>query len=277
MKMIISSLQYWLVNHPTILHFSWTQGQTPASTPLFLSLILISYLSLTYILSHHHLQLHAIPIHILKPISALHNLTLLLLSLIMAIGCTLSSLTLTRPPNYNYIICFPPNTSPSGPLFFWAYIFYLSKILEFGDTLLIVLTNSIQRLTFLHVYHHATVLVMCYLWLHTSQSLFPVALITNALVHLVMYTYYLLCAMGVRPKWKRLVTNIQIVQFVFSFAISGLMLYHHFTGSGCSGIWGWCFNAVFNASLLALFLDFHAKSYRKKMMMMGPGPKDKGS
>lgn len=274
MKMIISALQYWLVNHPTILHFSWTHGQTPASSPLFLSLIVLSYLSLTYILSH--LQLHAIPIHILKPISALHNLTLLLLSLIMAIGCTLSSLTLTHPPNYNYIICFPPNTSPSGPLFFWAYIFYLSKILEFGDTLLIILTNSIQRLTFLHVYHHATVLVMCYLWLHTSQSLFPVALITNALVHLVMYTYYLLCAMGVRPKWKRLVTNIQIVQFVFSFAISGLMLYHHFTGPGCSGIWGWCFNAVFNASLLALFLDFHAKSYRKKMMM-GPGPKDKGS
>nr|POE89136.1 putative elongation of fatty acids protein [Quercus suber] len=103
----------------------------------------------------------------------------------MAIGCTLSSLTLTHPPNYDYIICFPPNTSPSGPLFFWAYIFYLSKILEFGDTLLIILTNSIQRLTFLHVYHHATVLIMCYLWLHTSQSLFPVALITNALVHLL--------------------------------------------------------------------------------------------
>ncbi|KAK9989933.1 hypothetical protein SO802_030172 [Lithocarpus litseifolius] len=274
MKMILSSLQYWLVNHPNILHFSWTQGQTPASTPLFLSLILISYLSLTYILSHHHLHAIAIPIHILKPISALHNLTLLLLSLIMAIGCTLSSLT--HP--LNYIICFPPNTSPSGSLFFWAYIFYLSKILEFGDTLLIILTNSIQRLTFLHVYHHATVLLMCYLWLHTSQSLFPVALITNALVHLVMYTYYLLCAMGVRPKWKRLVTNIQIVQFVFSFAISGLMLYRHFTGSGCSGIWGWCFNAVFNASLLALFLDFHAKSYaNRKKMMMGPGPKDKES
>lgn len=57
------------------------------------------------------------------------------------------------------------------------------------------------------------------------------------------------------------------MQFVFSFAVSGRMLYDHFTGSGCSGIWGWCFNAAFNASLLALFADFHAKSYanRKKM------------
>ncbi|KAF5733307.1 GNS1/SUR4 membrane family protein [Tripterygium wilfordii] len=70
--------------------------------------------------------------------------------------------------------------------------------------------------------------------------------------------------MGMRPKWKRLVTDCQIVQFVFSFAISGRMLYYHFTGSGCSGILGWCFNAVFNASLLLLFVDFHGKSYAKR-------------
>lgn len=105
---------------------------------------------------------------------------------------------------------------------------------------------------------------MCYLWLSTSQSLFPVALVTNASVHVLMYGYYLLCAVGIRPSWKRLVTDCQIIQFVFSFLISGLMLYHHFSGSGCEGIRGWCFNAVFNASLLALFLDFHLKNYAKR-------------
>ncbi|OMO92100.1 GNS1/SUR4 membrane protein [Corchorus olitorius] len=181
----------------------------------------------------------------------------------MAVGCTLS-IIIPNPSSFRHIICFPPNTLPTGPLFFWAYIFYLSKILEFVDTLLIILSKSKQRLTFLHVYHHATVLVMCYLWLTTRQSLFPIALVTNATVHVVMYFYYLLCAMGMRPKWKRLVTDCQIVQFVFSFAVSVLMLYYHFTGSGCSGIWGWCFNAVFNASLLALFVDFHGKSYAKR-------------
>ncbi|CAN1828875.1 hypothetical protein LINPERHAP1_LOCUS32362 [Linum perenne] len=52
----------------------------------------------------------------------------------------------------------------------------------------------------------------------------------------------------------------------------GWIFYVHFTGSGCSGIWGWCFDAVFIASLLYLFLDFHAKTYNdgsdKKMMKM---------
>ncbi|PRQ19933.1 putative very-long-chain 3-oxoacyl-CoA synthase [Rosa chinensis] len=257
-----SNLQYWLVEHPSILHFSWTEGQTPASTPLFLILALLSYLSLTLLLTR--LPLSPLNPALLKPISALHNLTLLLLSLIMAVACTLS--ILSSPSS---TLCFSPHTNPTGPLFFWAYVFYLSKILELLDTLFIILSGSLRRLSFLHVYHHATVLVMCYLWLHTRQSLFPVALVTNASVHVLMYAYYMLCAVGIRPRWKRAVTDCQIVQFVFSFAVSGRMLYLHFSGSGCSGIWGWCFNAVFNASLLALFLDFHGKSYA--------GPKDKRS
>ncbi|WCJ29065.1 Elongation of very long chain fatty acids protein 2 [Euphorbia peplus] len=261
MSQILPTLQYWLVNHPKILHFSWTPGQTLASTPKFVAISVLIYLTLTILLSYT-VRRPIFGPHILKPITALHSLTLFLISLIMAVGCILTIISHT--PHLHHIICFPLNTRPTGPLFFWAYICYLSKMLEFMDTLLIIFSNSIQRLTFLHVYHHATVVIMCYLWLSTSQSLFPVALVTNAIVHVVMYYYYLSCAMGVRPRWKRLVTDIQIIQFVFSFCISGLMVYYHFTGSGCSGLYGWCFNAVFNASLLALFVDFHGKSYAAK-------------
>ncbi|XP_050231100.1 uncharacterized protein LOC126680096 [Mercurialis annua] len=267
MNPILSTAQHWLVNHPKILNFSWTPALTFASTPQFLILTVLTYLTFTLLLSHNPISLPIIAPNLLKPITAIHSLTLLLLSLIMALGCTLSIIhhhTHDHDHDLTHIICFPPYTKPSGPLFFWAYIFYLSKILEFVDTLLIILSNSIQRLTFLHVYHHATVVIMCYLWLSTSQSLFPIALVTNAGVHVLMYLYYFLCAMGIRPRWKRLVTDCQIVQFVISFLISSLMVYYHFSGVGCSGIWSWCFNAVFNASLLALFLDFYLKSYAKK-------------
>ncbi|KAI4296261.1 hypothetical protein L6164_036234 [Bauhinia variegata] len=263
MNSIVSGLQYWLVNHPAILNFSWIPGQTFGSSSLFLSLIVLSYLSLTLILSR--IPLPTLGPHLLKSITAIHNLILLLLSLIMAVGCTLTIFTHT--PHLHWIFCFPPQTRPTGPLFFWAYIFYLSKIQELIDTLLIILSNSPRRLTFLHVYHHATVLIMCYVWLQTRQSLFPIALVTNASVHVLMYGYYLLSALGIRPKWKRIVTDCQIVQFLFSFAVSVVMLYYHFSsavGSGCSGIYGWCFNAVFNGSLLFLFVDFHGKNYANR-------------
>lgn len=116
---------------------------------------------------------------------------------------------------------------------------------------------------------------MCYIWLETSQSLFPVALVTNASVHTVMYGYYLMCTVGIRPSWKRLVTDCQIVQFVFSFLVSGVMLYYHFARAPCSGVLGWCFNAAFNASLLYLFIDFHSKNYKKKKQLKMGGDKDK--
>ncbi|CAN6543177.1 hypothetical protein ACFX13_020422 [Malus domestica] len=255
---ISSTFQYWLVKHPVILHFSWIPGETPASTPLFLTLTIISYLALTFLLSH--LPLPLIKPRRLKPITAFHNLNLLLLSLVMAVGSLVSIFSYAPYPFW--IICLPPKTPPTGPLFFWAYIFYLSKIYEFVDTFLIILSGSFQRLTFLHVYHHTMVLVMCYIWLHTSQSLFPAVIVANGTVHVVMYTYYLLAALGARPKWKRRVTEFQIFQFMSSFVGLVWMLIYHFNRSaGCSGIWGWCFNIFFYVSLLALFMDFHHKSY----------------
>ncbi|CAL0300784.1 unnamed protein product [Lupinus luteus] len=253
---VIHFLQHWLVYHPTILNFSWNPPLTPFSSLPLLSFSLFSYLSLSLILP----SLPLPPLS-LKPITSLHSLSLFLLSLLMSFSTILSLFSLPLSPRA--ILCFPPHTKPNGPLFFWAYIFYLSKFLELFDTLLIILSRNFRRLSFLHVYHHATVLVMCYLWLHTSQSLFPIALITNASVHVIMYGYYFLTALGIRPRWKRLVTDSQILQFVFSFAVSVVMLYYHFYGGGCSGIWGWCFNALFNASLLGLFVDFHLKSYAR--------------
>ncbi|KAL6964367.1 hypothetical protein U1Q18_035422 [Sarracenia purpurea var. burkii] len=261
MHTVYSTIRYWLVDHPTISRFEWKQGQTRGASLHFLAATVLTYLAATVILHRSHLP--PLPSALLRPISAAHNLLLLLLSAFMALGCSLS--TFSQMPSPSWIFCFPKNrTHPNGPVFFWAHVFYLSKILEFIDTLLIVLGGSIRRLSFLHVYHHAVVVVMSYLWLSTSQSLIPVALVTNASVHTLMYTYYLLCAVGRRPPWKRAVTDCQIVQFGFGFAVSGLMLYYHFTGLGCSGIWGWCFNAVFNVSLLALFIDFHSKNYARR-------------
>ncbi|GAV61128.1 ELO domain-containing protein [Cephalotus follicularis] len=264
---ILSTLQYWLVDHPKIQHFSWAQGENLGSSWEFLLSTILTYLSLTFLLSNVQLPFLK-PQVMIKPFLILHNINLLVLSFTMALGCTLS--IFSHLPNVNYIICFPKHTKPTGPLFFWTYIFYLSKILEFLDTLLIIFSNSINRLTFLHVYHHATVLVMCYLSLYTSESMFSLVLVTNSSVHMLMYTYYLSCALGVRPKWKRLVTDCQIVQFWSSFFIMLVICIYHFTGEGCSGIWGWFFNAVFISSLLVLFTQFYSKNYsptKKKASM----------
>ena len=61
-----------------------------------------------------------------------------------------------------------------------------------------------------------------------------------------------------------MVTNIQIVQFVFSFAVSVPLVWMQLNGSSCQGFGAWGFNAAFNATLLVLFWDFHRRSYKAK-------------
>ncbi|KAL6521995.1 hypothetical protein OROMI_031872 [Orobanche minor] len=265
MATLYSAVHYWLVDHPIISQYEWKPGQSPGASTLFLSTTVATYLSLTLLL-HRFPILPTLPSSALRLVAAAHNIVLCLLSIIMAVGCTLAVLHQTPPENPTWAVCFPAGaTRPRGPTFFWAHVFYFSKILEFVDTLLILLSGSrSRRLSFLHVYHHAVVVVICYTWLAAVPALFPVGLITNASVHVMMYAYYLLAALGFRPAWKRMVTDCQITQFLFGYLVSGLMLYFHFTGPGCSGVWVSCFSSLFTMSLLALFLNFHLKNYDRR-------------
>ncbi|VVA96705.1 unnamed protein product [Arabis nemorensis] len=267
MASVYSTLTYWLVKHPNIANFTWTEGETLGSTVFFVFVVVYVYLTATFLLRFAIDSLPALGPRILKPITAVHSFILCILSLIMAVGCTLSIISDPKV-RFFHAICFPLDVKPTRPLFFWAQVFYLSKILEFVDTILIILGKSIQRLSFLHVYHHATVVVMCFVWLRTRQSMFPVGIMMNSTVHVIMYGYYFLCALGSRPKWKRLVTHCQIVQFLLGFGLSVLMLPELFFGSGCSGIWGCYFNAAFNFSLLVLFFNFYFKNYANKTGQM---------
>ncbi|KAL1183832.1 hypothetical protein V6Z11_A01G001100 [Gossypium hirsutum] len=201
----------------------------------FLTLTVLSYISFTFVLSQ--LSRPSLSRPLFKSITAVDNIFLLTLSFTMALGCLASNFS--QVPNFKNLVCFPRGTSPSGPLFFWAYIFYLSKIVEFIDTLLIILSGSMKRLSFIHGYHHSMVVIMCYICLESAQSSVPMVLVTNCVVHVVMYTYYLLCTLGMHPKWKKIVTDFQLVQFRLSFLIMAVVVFYHFTASGCSGILSW--------------------------------------
>lgn len=41
-----------------------------------------------------------------------------------------------------------------------VYIFFVSKIGEFNDTVIMLLKGNIRQVSFLHVYHHATISVI---------------------------------------------------------------------------------------------------------------------
>jgi elongation of very long chain fatty acids protein 6 len=107
----------------------------------------------------------------------------------------------------------------------WIQLFVLSKIPELMDTVFIVLRK--KPLIFLHWYHHITVLLFCWHCFATEAStgLFFVAM--NYSVHAVMYGYYFLMAMKMKPVWMKpiVITLAQISQMLVGTSLCVMTMF----------------------------------------------------
>lgn len=82
-----------------------------------------------------------------------------------------------------------------------------------------ILRKKQNQVTFLHVYHHTITSICSWLYvkfLPGQQG--AVIIFLNSLVHVIMYTYYLISALGPKYKkylwWKKYMTWIQLVKFL---------------------------------------------------------------
>jgi len=166
-----------------------------------------------------------------------------------------------------FLLCEDPSTArASGAIYYWSYIYYLSKYYELLDTVLQLCRGKPPPHFLLHVYHHAAVLIMAWGWVETKQSLQFIGLAFNTAVHVVMYTYFLQRTMTSKvPRWKNFVTQFQIFQFFFSFVATLFTLYYVFVKNyQCAGMKALFFNVLFNLTLFYSFIGVLSKGKKKK-------------
>lgn len=146
----------------------------------------------------------------------------------------------------------------------WWY--YFSKLIEFLDTIFIVLRKKNNQISFLHVYHHASMFNIwwCVLnWIPCGQSFFGPML--NSFIHILMYSYYGLSTIPSMHKylwWKRYLTQAQLVQFVLTIThtVSAWVVPCGFP-LGCLK-----FQTFYMVTLVILFVNFYMQTYRKKRL-----------
>lgn len=82
--------------------------------------------------------------------------------MMMCAYMTLEALLVAYRSNYTFLPCqaFDIVNPPVGNI---LYIFYLSKIWDFWDTIFIVIGKKWNQLSFLHVYHHTTIFLFYWL------------------------------------------------------------------------------------------------------------------
>ena len=113
------------------------------------------YLVLSILLNYKPLP-SLVPPSLTRSIITVHNGILLLSSLYMFL------LLLPTLPSLSTLTCYPPTESRSGPFWYVAYLYYLSKYYELLDTLLQFLLSRSPRNFPLHVYHHTSAIIMAW-------------------------------------------------------------------------------------------------------------------
>ncbi|PRQ26977.1 putative ELO family protein [Rosa chinensis] len=264
-------IKYWLTEHPTIVNFRWSSTQSWGSTWSFLFTVIPAYLAVAVTL---HLILtifrrrRPVP---LGPIPAAHSLLMALISAVIFVGILLSSAAeirdtrwlwrRTKTTPFQWLLCFPLGTRPSGRVFFWSYVFYLSRFLHLFRTFFTILRR--RRLSSFHLFNQSILIFTSFLWLEFSQSFQVLAILSSSLLYSVVYGYRFWIGVGLRGACFPLVVNCQVALLVCNLACHvGVLLLQVFKG-GCNGIGAWVFNSVLNAAILLLFMKFYVKTHLK--------------
>ena len=197
-----------------------------------------------------------------------HNVILVLSSAIMLGGVIFESINRMEEEkksaigHTSFLICEKNDgITASGSLYYWSYIYYLSKYYELLDTLLQLARGKPPPHFVLHVYHHAIVMFMAWAWVETKQSLQFIGLGFNTAVHVVMYTYFLQRTITKRvPRWKSFVTLFQIIQFCTSMIFTLILAYKVLVQKyECAGMKALIGNVIFNITLLDQFIAVFKK------------------
>ena len=132
--------------------------------------------------------------------------------------------SMTKPAD---MWCHPLDTGSDGTGSDWSspmalrlasiiYVHFLMKMVELADTGIMILKQNWGQLSFLHVYHHASVIFPTW---QMNMTYLPGGAawwccFLNSLVHTFMYTHYGLRSVGIVLPVKPLLTTLQLVQFV---------------------------------------------------------------
>jgi len=237
----------------------WNEGVTPLShwtVPVFSS---VGYLALIALLMT--IMRNKKPFD-LKGLSVIHNAFLVVASFTMWVGVLMAAYESAQADGVLGLFCEKTEHSVNGKLGFWVYLFHLSKYYEYLDTIIMALRK--KPIIFLHLFHHAAVVPVTWMWLHDQWLVGSWwCVMVNSLVHTFMYYYYLKTALGLDVWWKRYITVGQIFQFFtgflvvsFWFAVKNQPSYQCQGGLPAAYLSHTC-----NIALIYMFSKFYYKAY----------------
>lgn len=143
------------------------------------------------------------------------------------------------------------------------YANYLLKFYELLDTAFLVALG--KPVAFLHWYHHSATLLLTSVQQLEGSAVQWTPILLNLGVHVLMYSYYALAALGVRCWWKRSLTSLQISQFIVDVSVityCSVLMFLKGGDSDIGGCQGTRAGAINGCLILYSYLVLFVKLYR---------------
>ena len=222
----------------------------------YLNIVIFSLLNKEFINTYIHKPLHKY----ILPIKILHNV----ISISMSTYLFLGILNSVQKYKFTYVGNYYDETHKD--LSYMLNMFYLSKYYELFDTMLMIIQMNYNQISFLHVYHHMSIILVWYFIVNVEPGgdAYLSALI-NSFIHIVMYSYYLITSFvkdnTLRKKylwWGKYLTQFQITQFGINFIHA---IYCIYLGNYSKLIL--MIQIVYMSTFIGLFSNFYIKKYIK--------------
>eukprot|EP00735_Rhodelphis_limneticus_P015345 TRINITY_DN9573_c0_g1::TRINITY_DN9573_c0_g1_i1::g.12197::m.12197 TRINITY_DN9573_c0_g1::TRINITY_DN9573_c0_g1_i1::g.12197 ORF type:complete len:280 (-),score=70.06,sp/Q5M8U1/ELOV5_XENTR/33.10/3e-33,ELO/PF01151.13/2.9e-57 TRINITY_DN9573_c0_g1_i1:165-1004(-) len=196
----------------------------------------------------------------LKPVIAVYNIMCVILA-----GTSLYGTVKYKLNRGGGFMCNETNPiihSEDMEVAWYIWLFYIQKFFEFMDTWFFILRKSFRQVTFLHVYHHASIAIVVGGLFSTDWAgdiYLPVML--NSFVHVLMYTHYFLTSIGVKSWWRQHLTSMQLTQFLLIMFQSYYPLFF-VNKEDCPGLATTRYAlGTYMITMLVLFGNFFYQSY----------------
>ncbi len=254
-----------------------TQPHGPFTSPMDLFLANVGYLGVTFFLYRYMQTRERFNCGSFKSILLVYNSICVALAAYVVWGILKVLLNDKIPRKFvcNKLVVPGSEEDVDGHAEFLAHIFwvfYIQKFWEFFDTWFFILRKSFRQVTFLHVFHHSSItLVVGLIWPHDFNADMYLPILLNAFVHVLMYSHYMVSALGMPTPWRPYLTSIQLTQFILIATQSGIAMYR---GDGCGvGYFAKFILVIYMASMLILFGNFFLQSYvlKKDSARFGDG------
>lgn len=240
----------------------YTEGWplTDFSTALGIALVYLTFVVLGSLI----MKSDAIPAIDPYPIKFFYNVSQIMLCSYMFIEAGL----LAHRNNYNLLPC-NDSLQSNPPIANLLWLFYISKVWDFWDTIFIVLNKKWRQLSFLHVYHHTTIFLFYWLNCHVNyDGDIYLTIVLNGFIHAAMYTYYFICMHTKVPEtgknlniwWKSSLTMMQLIQFTCMMSQASYLMIFGCEKTSMRVVLAYF---VYIMSLFVLFTQFFIQSYSK--------------